>query len=105
MEMTLALHKSMSMTAADDEEVKSTARVGFTPTSSSGNKGGSKLNPSALRKVRSLDPRMMTSKSQQKNVMFDPVEVVRSWSKTIMTNDNEVELEVVTEEDASRSSM
>jgi hypothetical protein len=105
MEETLALHQSMSMTAGDDdEEVKPKTRVAFTSTKSSiNNNSNGNVPSSALRKVRSMDPRMMTSVSQPKNVMFDPVEVVRSWSKTIMNNDNEVELEVVTEESDSRT--
>lgn len=95
MELTLALHKSMSMTATDDDEANK-RQVAFSPTSNG--KGGAKFVPSALRKVRSLDPRMMTSKN--KNVMFDPVDVVRSWSRTIINNDNEVELEAVSEVDS-----
>jgi hypothetical protein len=94
MEVTLALHQVMSTVAAEEERQATinAAAVKALPSFSS-KQSPKKMLPSAMRKVRSMDPRM-------KNVTIDPYEVVRSWSKTVVQSNGNVELEPVCEEDA-----
>lgn len=99
MEVTLALHQSFSMAAAEEErQAKIDAAAVEALPSFPANKKSTKMPPSALRKVRSMvDPRIKT-------VTIDPYEIVRSWSKTVVQENGEVELEPVYEvEEEARS--
>lgn len=91
-EVTLALFQSFSREAAAEEERQAkvdAAAVSAMPTFNKA-KGPIKMPPSAMRKVRSMDPRI-------KNVTIDPADIVRSWSKTYVQQSGEVEVESISE--------
>ena len=97
MEVTLALHRNYSY-ASDQEKLKqdkvNAAAVQALPSFSSNSRAAysqKKMLPSAMRRVRSMDP-------NAKSVTIDPYEIVRSWSKATIQPTGEVELEPVIEE-------
>lgn len=102
MEVTLALHQSFSTLDDAEEQPKIDAdSVNALPTFASPagalqspSRAKKGYLPSAMRKVHSMDPRM-------KSVTIDPYEIVRSWSKTTIQENGEVELEPVAEDDRS----
>ena len=96
MEVTLALHRNYSFAAeqqklAEQEKIDASSVQALPSFSSSRAAAQKRTLPSALRRVRSMDP---TAKS----VSIDPYEIVRSWSKATVQPTGEVELETVKEE-------
>jgi hypothetical protein len=89
-EVTLALFQSFSQQAAEEERQAKIDAAAVQAMPSFTRKAASKMPPSAMRKVRSMDPRI-------KNVTIDPAGIVRSWSKTHVQASGEVELESVAE--------
>jgi hypothetical protein len=102
MEVTLSLHRSMSTVSNDwsqNQKVDAASVHALPSFSPPKTKLPPRMLPSALRKVRSMDPRM-----NAKNVTIDPHEVVRTWSKTVVHSSGEVELEPVAECDSRSES-
>jgi hypothetical protein len=89
-EVTLALFQSFSQQAAEEERQAKIDAAAVQAMPSFTRKAAGKMPPSAMRKVRSMDPRI-------KNVTIDPADIVRSWSKTHVQASGEVELESVAE--------
>jgi hypothetical protein len=94
----LALHRNYSY-AAEQEKIKqdkvNAAAVQALPSFSANSRAAynnqKKMLPSAMRRVRSMDP-------NAKSVTIDPYEIVRSWSKATIQPSGDVELEPVMEE-------
>ena len=98
MEVTLALHRNYSYAAEQEklnQETVNAAAVQALPSFPVTNRAAAysqkKMLPSAMRRVRSMDP-------NAKSVTIDPYEIVRSWSKATIQPTGEVELEPVIEE-------
>jgi hypothetical protein len=98
MEVTLALHRNYSYAAEQEkrnQEKVNAAAVQALPSFSANSRTAynsqKKMLPSAMRRVRSMDP-------NAKSVTIDPYEIVRSWSKATIQPNGDVELEPVQEE-------
>ena len=97
MEVTLALHRNYSYASEQEkrnQEKVNAAAVQALPSFSANSRAAfsqKKMLPSAMRRVRSMDP-------NAKSVTIDPYEIVRSWSKATIQPNGDVELEPVMEE-------
>lgn len=103
MEVTLELHKTFSQAAKEVQEKTLSVSVDADsvkalPSFSARKKKSAIRNAVAMRKVKSMN----TSKDPR--VQFDPYEVVRTWSKTVVqpTITEDVEVEQVGSEQMSQ---